>query len=159
MTPLVKRLKDTAAGLSVSFAIASGEGPAQAAGQTNTPAAIHVPGDRPTAKSTATYADGTYVARGWYGGRSSSITVTLTLTSDVVTAVEVRPHAIDPASLELQHRFASAVPDVVVGKRVGRVRVGRLEGSGGTSEGFNDAVQSIKEVADVRLTRARFRDA
>ncbi|WP_200944644.1 MULTISPECIES: hypothetical protein [unclassified Aureimonas] len=106
MTTLAQRLKDTAAGLSISFAIASGEGTAHAAGQTDSPVEIHVAGHRPTAKPSATYADGTYVARGWYGGRSSSITVTLTLTSDVVTSVEVQPHAIDPTSLELQHRFA-----------------------------------------------------
>ena len=91
--------------------------------------------------------DGTYTATGWYGSLPSSITVSLTLQKRVVTSVKVEPRATDPASLDLQRRFAAAVPAVVVGKRIDEVRVGRLAGSSGTPQGFNDAIRRIKQQA------------
>lgn len=93
------------------------------------------------------YADGTYTARGWYGSLPSSITVTVTLARGVITRVGVQTHATDPTSLDYQRRFAAAVPRVVVGRPVGEVRVGRLAGSSGTPNGFNDALEKIKRQA------------
>lgn len=91
------------------------------------------------------YTDGVYTATGQYGSLPSSITVTATLVNNVVTAVEVTPHATDPTSLDYQRRFAAAVPSIVVGKRIDEVNVGRLAGSSGTPKGFNAALQQIKE--------------
>jgi uncharacterized protein with FMN-binding domain len=72
------------------------------------------------------YADGVYTATGQYGGEPSFITVTVTLKNGVITAVQVRPHATVPRSLELQRSFAAAVPKVVVGKPIDQVRVGKF---------------------------------
>ncbi|MGH2449825.1 MAG: hypothetical protein ACRDGE_00855 [Candidatus Limnocylindria bacterium] len=47
----------------------------------------------------------------------------------------------------MQRRFAAAVPAVVVGKPIDEVKVGRLAGSSGTPDGFNDAIQRIKRQA------------
>jgi len=93
------------------------------------------------------YADGVYTATGQYGSLPSSIGVTVTLEDDVITAVEVTPHATNPTSLDFQRRFAAAVPAVVVGKRIDEVKVDRLAGSSGTPDGFNAAIQQIKEQA------------
>jgi len=97
-----------------------------------------------TAVSRINYADGVYTATGWYGGLPSSITVTLTLAQGVIKNVKAQTHATDPTSLDLQRRFAAAVPKVVVGKPIGAVKVGKLAGSSGTPDGFNDALQKIK---------------
>ena len=94
------------------------------------------------------YKDGTYTARGWYGSLPSSITVTVTLRGGLITAVKVQPHATNPTSLDLQKKFAAAVPAVVIGKPVAQVKVGKLAGSSGTPQGFNDALERIKEEAN-----------
>jgi uncharacterized protein with FMN-binding domain len=96
------------------------------------------------------YVDGLYEAIGEYGGQPSHITVKATLTNGVITAVEVTPHAYVPESLELQRRFAVAVPKVVIGKPIDQVRVGKLAGSSGTPKGFNDALDQIKRQAAVK---------
>jgi uncharacterized protein with FMN-binding domain len=107
---------------------------------------------RSTISKDAAYADGVYTATGQYGSLPSSITVTVTLVDDVITAVSVMPHATNPTSLEFQRRFAAAIPMVVVGKRIDEVRVSRLAGSSGTPEGFNAALQRIKEQARMGQT-------
>lgn len=104
-----------------------------------------VPRSSAASSPAASYADGEYTATGQYGGLPSSITVTATLSNNVITAVEVTPHATDPTSLDYQERFANAVPAEVVGKPIDEVRVGRLAGSSGTPNGFNAAIQRIKE--------------
>ena len=93
------------------------------------------------------YVDGVYSARGEYGSLPSHITVTITLANEVVSNTQVQTHATDPTSLDLQRRFAAAVPAVVNGKHISEVRVGRLAGSSGTPNGFNDAIRQIKEQA------------
>ena len=93
------------------------------------------------------YADGVYTATGEYGGQPSHITVKATLTDGVITAVTITPHAYVPESLELQRRFAAAVPKIVIGKPIDQVKVGKLAGSSGTPKGFNDAIDQIKRQA------------
>lgn len=104
------------------------------------------------APSTATrpashYADGVYTATGQYGGQPSFITVTVTIDDDVITDVKVTPQAVVPQSLELQRRFAAAVPKVVVGRRLDEVKVDKLAGSSGTPKGFNAALAEIRKQA------------
>jgi hypothetical protein len=72
--------------------------------------------------------------------------IVLSLNSSLVQ--QVTPHATNPISLDLQRRFAAAVPKVVVGKSIDEVKVGRLAGSSGTPDGFNDAIDQIKEQAN-----------
>lgn len=93
------------------------------------------------------FADGVYTATGEYGGQPSHITVKATLKDGVITAVTVTPHAYVPRSLELQRAFATAVPKVVIGKRIDEVKVGKLAGSSGTPKGFNDAIRQIRAQA------------
>jgi hypothetical protein len=77
--------------------------------------------------------------------------MSVTLVDDIITDVEVTPHATNPTSLDLQRRFAAAIPAVVVGKRIDEVNVDRLAGSSGTPDGFNAAIQRIKEQARTSL--------
>jgi FAD:protein FMN transferase len=103
-----------------------------------------------TAATDATrslFRDGVYTATGKYGSLPSSITVRVTLKNGVIKTVKVTPHATDPTSLTLQRRFAAAVPAVVVGRPIAKVRVGRLAGSSGTPDGFNEAIAKIKKQA------------
>jgi hypothetical protein len=67
--------------------------------------------------------------------------------NDRITAVSVEPHAYVPRSLELQRAFAAAVPAVVVGRRLDDVHVGKLAGSSGRPDGFNDAIRQIRNQA------------
>jgi uncharacterized protein with FMN-binding domain len=93
------------------------------------------------------YADGVYTATGQYGGAPSFITATVTLKDGIITDVVITTHATVPTSLDFQRRFAAAVPAVVVGKPIDQLRVGKLAGSSGTPEGFNAALQQIREKA------------
>lgn|GEM_PF-1916569 len=102
----------------------------------------------PTAQSQRNrYADGTYTATGQYGDGPSFITVKATLSNGIITAVVVTPHATVPRSLELQRRFAAAVPKVVVGRPIDQVNVGKLAGSSNTPKGFNAAIRQIRDQA------------
>lgn len=150
---IAKRLKETAAGLSLSLALASGEGQAEVDTEA-VPSAIGVPETRRSGGRAPSYVDGTYVARGWYGGLSS-ITVSLTVSDNLVTEVEVQPHATDPTSLDLQRRFAAAVPQVVVGRRLDQVRLGQMAWSNGAPKGFTDALTKIKDDASSLRPRIR----
>jgi len=93
------------------------------------------------------YRDGTYSADGVYGSRPSTIGVTVTLDEDVLTNVEVTPHATEPTSHAYQQAFADSVLRVVVGKRIDEVQVGRLAGASGVPIGFNDAILHIRAEA------------
>ncbi|MFI1034261.1 hypothetical protein [Streptomyces sp. NPDC020951] len=104
-------------------------------------------GDETQATSSYEYKDGTYRATGQYGNGPSSITVSLTLDGDEITAVEVTPRATDPTSLGYQERFADAVPELVVGKDIDEVDLDRVAGSSGTPDGFNAALRQIKDQA------------
>jgi uncharacterized protein with FMN-binding domain len=103
----------------------------------------------PALCNDAIYADGVYTATGYYGSLPSSITVAVTMVDDVITAVDVTPHATNPTSLDLQRRFAAEVPAVVVGKRIDEVNVGRLAGSSSTPDGFNAAIQQVEDEARI----------
>jgi uncharacterized protein with FMN-binding domain len=113
------------------------------------PAIAATPAQRQEQSQEPRYADGVYTARGQYGGQPSFIIVTVTLKNGIVTAVRVEPQATVPRSLELQRGFAAAVPQVVVGKPIDQIRVGKLAGSSGTPRGFNDALAKIKQQAAI----------
>lgn len=137
------------AGIAAGAAISSCASPAeQLTANEVSPQATETRPDTPTSPGGPDYADGQYSAEGRYGGLPSSIGVTVTLSADIVTDVSVTPHATDPTSLDLQKRFAAAVPSVVVGRDIDEIKVDRLAGSSGTPQGFNAALERIKEQAN-----------
>lgn len=145
MTRLNKRMKVAMAWISAVIVAGCTTVDREAARPTSAPNTIVTPRSRSVSSQDSLYADGVYTATGQYGSLPSSITVTATLSDNVITAVEVTPHATDVTSRDYQERFADAVPAEVVGKPIDEVRVGRLAGSSGTPNGFNAALQRIKE--------------
>lgn len=99
--------------------------------------------------STTTYTDGTYTADGSYQTPESveSISVTLTIADGVVTDVEVTGDPQARETEEYQSKFISGISDEVVGVALDDLNVSRVSGSSLTSNGFNAAVESIKEQA------------
>jgi len=92
---------------------------------------------------------GTYTADGSYQAPSGreSITVTLTLAGDKVTAVKIGTHATDPNARQYQAMFASGISSVVVGKDIDSLGVSRVAGSSLTSGGFRAALAAIEKQA------------
>lgn len=101
-----------------------------------------------TSSSGAEYRDGTYTARGVYGGAPSYLTVTIALRADTITDVTVEPMPDNnETSRGYQERFAAAVPNEVIGKSIDEVKVGKLAGASSCGDGFNDAVAKIRDQA------------
>lgn len=105
----------------------------------------------PLTRDTATpsYDDGTYEARGWYGGLPSHQDVTLAIEGDIVTDVQITTPAENETSLGYQQRFADALPAAIVGRPIDELDVDRLAGSSGCSDGFMNALAEIKASARV----------
>lgn len=102
-----------------------------------------------TTEASSDYADGTYTAEGSYQTPSSveSVSVSMTLEDDVVTAVEVLGDASGGESAQYQSAFIGGIADEVVGKDVDELSVDRVAGSSLTSSGFNEALARILEEA------------
>lgn len=98
------------------------------------------------APSSTGFADGTYTADGDYLAPSGpeSVTVTVTVAADAVTAVEVVGHATDPQAKEHQAEFIGGIASVVVGKPLAGLAVDRVAGSSLTGKGFNAALDAIR---------------
>lgn len=121
------------------------------AASTPAPATAESTGATGSAAPASTYADGSYTADGTYvdgGGVAETVTVTLTLQGDVVTAVDVTGDAKSPQSRQYQQAFIGGISDEVVGKDIDTLAVSRVAGSSLTSGGFNEALETIK--ADAR---------
>jgi uncharacterized protein with FMN-binding domain len=145
MTRPSKRMKVPIAAISVALLVAGCATVDRSAARLTAAPNTVVTRSRSASSQDSSYADGVYTAIGRYGSLPSSITVTATLSDNIITAVEVTPHATDATSRDYQERFADAVPAQVVGKPIDEVRVGRLAGASGTPNGFNAAIQRIKE--------------
>ena len=98
---------------------------------------------------TPSYTDGTYTADGSYVTPESveTISVTVTLESDVITAVEVTGDPQARESQEYQGKFIGGISDAVVGQDIDQISVSRVAGSSLTSGGFNKAIEDIKSQA------------
>lgn len=97
--------------------------------------------------TTGGYTNGTYTEDGTYvdgGGVAETVTVTITLADDIVTAVEVAGDAASPQSRQYQEQFIGGISEVVVGQEIDALEVSRVAGSSLTSGGFNDALEKIK---------------
>ncbi|WP_243073584.1 FMN-binding protein [Microbacterium sp. SS28] len=99
--------------------------------------------------ASATYTNGTYEAEGAYQTPESveTISVTVTLEDDIITAVEVTGDPSARESEEYQAKFIGGISDAVVGQDIDEISVSRVAGSSLTSGGFNQAIQQIKSEA------------
>lgn len=112
------------------------------------PSSSNSPSSEEPSTSGTEYEDGTYTAKGYYGGAPSYMTFTVTLDDSVITDVdsELMPDNND-TSRDYQEKFAAALPDEVVGRSVDEVEIGILAGSSSCGDGFNDALAKIREQA------------
>lgn len=95
------------------------------------------------------YKDGTYTAVGNYTspGGAEELGVTLTIADGVVTDSQVEVKATRPISKTRQTDFAEHYKDMVVGKNIDDLSLGKVSGSSLSPKGFNDAVEKIKAEA------------
>src|SRR5687768_15830586 len=98
MTTLSKRMKVTMAGISVALVMAGCSTTGMEVERSTSAPDAGVTRSRSASSIDSSYADGVYTATGQYGSLPSSITVTVTLADDVITAVKVSPHATNPTS-------------------------------------------------------------
>jgi uncharacterized protein with FMN-binding domain len=107
------------------------------------------PDATPTPTTESVYADGTYLAEADYMAPSGmeTISVSLTLADDVVTAVTVVGDAVDHEAIEFQERFAGGIEAEVVGRELADLSVDRVSGASLTGIGFNLALEKIRAEA------------
>ena len=107
------------------------------------------PASADAGSSSGTYKDGTYTAEGTYQTPETveKISVTLTLESNKVTAVEVTGDPQARETEQYQSEFIGGIKDEVVGKNLDDLSVDRVGGSSLTSGGFNAAVAEIRTEA------------
>jgi hypothetical protein len=98
---------------------------------------------------TVQYKDGVYTQVGDYKSPAGAeqIDVKLTLENGVVVESEVTPKATAPISKVKQEAFAEGYKEMVVGKSIKDLQLGKIAGASLTPKGFNDAVEKIKAEA------------
>ncbi len=116
--------------------------------QTNTPTQDTTTDTKPETTVTV-YTDGTYTATGNYStpGGSESITITTVISNDIVTSISASGSATSGNSKQYQSQFLSGYKNQVVGKSIEDVSLSRVAGSSLTSNGFNKALDTIKNDA------------
>ena len=97
--------------------------------------------------TSSSYRDGTYTASSEYSVPRSyeSIGVTLTIKDSVVTNASITNSEGDRESARYQERFASVYRSYVVGKKVSDIHLSYVAGASETTDGFNDALDQIKQ--------------
>jgi uncharacterized protein with FMN-binding domain len=100
-------------------------------------------------QSSVNYKDGTYSAVGQYisPGGKEKVNVSLTVSSDVVADATVTSGANDPTAVSYQTLFISGYKPKVIGKKLSSIKLTNVSGSSLTSQGFNSAVNAIKQQA------------
>ena len=101
------------------------------------------------ASDTSMYSDGTYSATGSYispGGRES-LDLTVTIKDGVITDTSIVTKATDRTAQQYQEQFTDNYKTLVVGKKVDGLSLSRVAGSSLTSNGFNDALDEIRNDA------------
>lgn len=95
------------------------------------------------------YKDGSYEATGSYsspGGREE-ITVTVVLTNGKISETSAKTEAASGTSRQYQSEFVDNYKNLVVGRSLSEIKLDRVAGSSLTSNGFNDALDMIKNDA------------
>lgn len=102
-----------------------------------------------TSDNTTSYKNGTYTADGTYTspGGTEEIAVTVTVKSDLITAVSVKTVKADSEGAQYEAQFASGISAVAVGKSLATLSVGSVAGSSLTGQGFNSALATIRTEA------------
>lgn len=154
--PAHKKMLSAAAAASVMLLTAACGSDEKADADTSSPASTSAAPttDAPAAAApddaeAGAYADGDYEAEGSYSnpGGVSEVKVELTLAGGKISDITVTPEASDGTSRMHQEDFAGGIADVVVGKGIDELNVTKVAGSSLTSEGFNQAIDSIKDEA------------
>lgn len=99
--------------------------------------------------ASSSYKDGSYTETQSYRtpeGREE-ITVTTTLSNGVITAVSIQNSGYDRESREYQQAFAASYESYVVGKSIDSLQLSRIAGASLTTDGFNSAIETIKNDA------------
>jgi uncharacterized protein with FMN-binding domain len=132
--------------VSVSPAASASASPAAASPEAVAPAASATPG---AVAAASDYKNGSYSATGSYNspGGTEHISVTLTLQNDAVSSVSVTTQPASPTSKEYQAKFTGGFKGLVVGKDIDTIALSRVSGSSLTSQGFNRALEQIKQQA------------
>ncbi len=105
--------------------------------------------DSVSATPATAYKDGTYSVTTSYTappGRED-IGVTITLADSKITNVSIENKADHPTSIRYQDDFAAAIASLVSGVSIDNAEVDEVSGSSLTSNGFNDALEEIREQA------------
>lgn len=104
-----------------------------------------------SSNSTGTYKDGTYSSNGQYEspGGDESIDVSLTIKDGKIESSTVAAQAASRESMEYQDDFESNYKKQVIGKDISTLKIGKVAGSSLTSQGFNDALDKIRNQAKI----------
>lgn len=96
-----------------------------------------------------TYRDGSYSSLGSYlsPGGHETLKVTLTLSNQVITALDMTSVMVDPTAAGYEADFEAGVNAIVVGRGIATIHVGAVGGSSLTGLGFNSALANIKAQA------------
>ncbi|MGG7509681.1 FMN-binding protein [Plantibacter sp. YIM 135249] len=139
-------LVGTLAGCSAAADAESGSGAAPQGTSSSAAPSASSTTDASASSGSASYKDGSYTAKGSYQspGGEEDLTVTVTLTKDVVTALDVVSGANSPNGKQFQAKFISGIQSEVVGKDIDSLKVSKVAGSSLTSGGFNEAIDEIK---------------
>lgn len=102
-----------------------------------------------TSAAGSTSTDGTYSAEGTYSSPDGQeeIAVTITVKSNLITAVSVQSVESNGEGQQYQARFASEISSAVVGKDLASLQVSTVAGASLTSNGFNSALEAIRSEA------------
>ncbi|HSW99103.1 MAG TPA: hypothetical protein VLF71_04645 [Candidatus Saccharimonadales bacterium] len=123
--------------------------PSATAAGTATPTASMAGATGTSQNTSSTYKDGSYTAVGSYYSPDGpeTISVAVTLKGGVITDTSANSGGGSHDSLEYQQRFIAGYRQVVVGKAIDSVNVSRVSGASLTPQGFNDAIDQIKQQA------------
>ncbi len=105
--------------------------------------------DDSASTSTDSYADGEYQAVGSYRSPAGneSLEVTLTLSGGTVSDANVTSKAKNSTSRGYQQDFIGSFKSEVIGKSISEIELDAVGGSSLTPNGFNEAVEQIKQDA------------
>lgn len=98
---------------------------------------------------TGSYKNGTYSAVGRYTAPSGQeeVGVKVTLKDGIVADASIEIMTTQPISLKMQEDFAANFKPQVIGKNIDEIMLSKVSGSSLTPNGFNDALEQIKNEA------------